>query len=164
MANKITERGLHVIKQWERFRANDYNDGAVKSKGFGHSQHLSTVPFDEGQPWTIEYASRVLLLDLEYFGGLLRPHIKIDIPDEIYSICLSLSYNKGVGRLIRSDEWKILHDGGEYHLERFCEAILKYAVHAPNKTTGEMEEKRGLRWRRIAEAGIFMQDRFKDYL
>jgi hypothetical protein len=84
---------------------------------------------------------------------------------------MSLSMNKGVGKpgnergLINSEAWKILHSNNEeYHLERFCEAILKYALIAPNKITKEPEEKRGLRWRREAEAGIFMQDRFKDYL
>ena len=164
MANVLTERGVHVICQWERFLANDYNDGAVKSKGFGHSQHLTTVPFDEGKPWTLEYATEVLLKDLDYFGSLLAPHLKIEVPDEIWAICLSLAYNKGVGRLVRSDNWKILHDGGEYHLERFCESILTYATQAPNKITGEMEEKRGLRWRRIAEAAIWLQDRHPNYL
>jgi GH24 family phage-related lysozyme (muramidase) len=166
LANKVTERGLHVIKQWERFRATPYHDGGtVKSIGFGHSNILAIPAFDETSVWTLEYASEVLeQIDLPYFGKLLEPHIKIDIPDEIYSICISLSMNKGAGRLVRSDEWKILHDGGEYHLERFCESILKYAIHAPNKITGEMEEKRGLRWRRIAEAGLYLQDRFPNYL
>lgn len=162
--NAVTERGLHVIKSWERHRPKEYPDGAVKSKGFGHSEHLTTVDFGYGVDWTEEYASEVLLLDLEYFGNLLLPHLKIEVPDEIWSVCLSLSYNKGVGRLVRSDNWKILHDGGEYHLERFCESILTYATQAPNKITGEMEEKRGLRWRRIAEAGLYLQDRFHTYL
>jgi hypothetical protein len=131
---------------------------------------MTTVPFDEGLPWSEEYAHEVLIKDLEYFGNLLLPHLKIEVPDEIWSIMLSLSYNKGVGKpggekgLINSEAWKILHDGGEYHLERFCEAILKYAIVAPNKVTGELEEKRGLRWRRIAEAGIFLQDRQVGYL
>ena len=165
MANQVTERGLHVIKSWERFRARPYHDGGtVKSIGFGHSSQLESYPFDENSEWTIDLAHDVLRGDLEYFGNLLRPHLKIEVPDEIWSICLSLSYNKGVGRLVRSDNWKILHDGGEYHLERFCESILTYAIEAPNKITGVMEEKRGLRWRRIAEAGIFLQDRSPDYL
>jgi GH24 family phage-related lysozyme (muramidase) len=176
LANKVTERGLHVIKSWERFRATPYGDGfdskgkPVKSIGFGHSSQLPTYAFADSAVWTEEHASKVLLDDLEYFGILLRPHLKIEVPDEIWSICLSLSYNKGVGKpggekgLINSEAWKILHDGGEYHLERFCEDILKYAIFAPNKVTGELEEKRGLRWRRIAEAGIFLQDRQVGYL
>lgn len=174
--NQITERTLHVVKQWERFRAKAYHDGFDKdgkpiySIGFGHSSQLKTFPFDENSVWTEEYATEVLISDLNYYGDLLRPHLKIEVPDEIWGVCLSLSYNKGVGipgnerGLINSDAWRILHDGGEYHLERFCEAILKYAVHAPNKVTGAMEEKRGLRWRRIAEAGLFLQDRQKGYL
>ena len=177
MANKVTERGLHVIKQWERFRAIDYHDGwtpggrPIISKGFGHSNLLETVPFEEGGSWTIEYAHDVLVNhDLPYFYGLLMPHLKIEVPDEVYSIFGSLAMNKGVGKLgnerglINSEAWQILHDGQEYHLERFCEVILKYAIIAPNKITKEPEEKRGLRWRRIAESAIFMQDRSKDYL
>jgi GH24 family phage-related lysozyme (muramidase) len=152
----ITERGIHVIKQWERFRAVPYGDGfdskgnPVKSIGFGHSNQLLTFPFDENSVWTEIYA-------------------QVPVPDTIWSICLSLAYNKGVGTpggekgLINSDAWKILHDGGEYPFERFCEAILKYAIIAPNKVTGELEEKRGLRWRREAEAGLYQQDRFMDY-
>jgi GH24 family phage-related lysozyme (muramidase) len=163
--NQVTPRGLHVIKSWERFRASPYRDGFTKdgelilSCGFGHSNQLTEPKFDESSVWTMEFASEVLLNDLAYFGKILKPHLKIEVPDTIWSVMLSLSMNKGVGRLIRSDEWKILHDGGEYHLERFCEAILKYAIIAPNKITGEPEEKRGLRWRRIAEAGIYLQDR-----
>lgn len=176
MANKVTDRGLHVIKQWERFRARPYHDGfradgsKILSIGFGHSNLLPHHAFDEGSEWTEDFAHDVLIDDLDYFGGLLRPHLKIEVPDAIYSVQMSLSMNKGVGMpgkekgLINSEAWQILHDGQEYHLERFCEAILKYAVHAPNKITGVMEEKRGLRWRRIAEAGIYLQDRFRDYL
>lgn len=172
----VTPRGLHVIKQWERERITEYPDGwtpsgrPIKSKGFGHSNMLATVDFDAIPVWTPEYAHEVLLLDLEYFGNLLRPHLKVPVPDTIWSICMSLSMNKGVGKpgnergLINSEAWQILHDGQEYHLERFCESILKYALIAPNKITQEPEEKRGLRWRRIAESGLHMQDRFEDYL
>ena len=165
MANKSTERGIHVLKQWERFRASEYPDGAVKSKGFGHSEHLTTVPFQHGVPWTEEYAHDVLVnYDLPYYGNLITPYLKIEVPDTIWDVIMDLTYNKGAGRLVRSDLWQILHDGGEYHLERFCEASLKYAIEAPNKITGVMEEKRGLRWRRIAVAGLYLQDRFPDYL
>jgi GH24 family phage-related lysozyme (muramidase) len=171
----ITERGIHVIKQWERFRATPYGDGfdskgnPVKSIGFGHSNQLLTFPFDENSVWTEIYAHEVLTSDLEFYEKLLLPHLKVPVPDTIWSICLSLAYNKGIGTpggekgLINSEAWKILHDGGEYPFERFCEAILKYAIIAPNKITGELEEKRGLRWRREAEAGLYQQDRFRDY-
>jgi hypothetical protein len=174
----VTERGLHVIKQWERHRAKKYFDGwtptthkEIFSKGFGHSNLLTNVNFDEHEDWSLEYAHEVLVNhDLPYFGGLLLPHLKVPISDHLWSVCMSLSMNKGVGKLgnerglINSEAWKILHDGQEFNSERFCEAILKYALIAPNKITKQPEEKRGLRWRRIAEAGIFMQDRFKDYL
>lgn len=140
-------------------------DGSkIMSIGFGHSNQLAHHAFDEASVWTQDYAHDVLIDDLDYFGNLLRPSLKIDVPDEIWSVCMSLSMNKGAKRLADSEPWQILHDGQEYHLERFCEAILHYATQAVNKMTGEMEEKRGLRWRRIAEAGIFLQDRFKDYL
>ena len=164
MPNTITERGLHVIMQWERFRAVPYHDGGtVMSKGFGHS-NIGDPSFDDS-PWTLEYATEVLSKDLEKFGKLLEPHLKVEIPDSLYSCILSLAYNKGVGRLVRSDQWKILHDtSDQYHKEAFCESILHYAIEAPNKITGEMEEKKGLRWRRIAEAGLFMQDRSENYL
>ncbi len=163
---KVTERGLHVIKQWERFRPKAYKDGIkVLSIGFGHSNILSTPVFDELSVWTEQYAHDVLLADLDYFGGLLAPHLKIKVPDTLWSVLMSLSMNKGVGRLVRSDEWKILHNVSDpYHKEAFCEAILKYAVAAPNKVTEVMEEKKGLRWRRIAEAGLYLQDRQEGYL
>lgn len=171
MANKVTERGIHVIKQWERFRPTEYGDGwttggrPIRSKGFGHSNLLTTVPFDEGVPWTEDYAHDVLVNhDIPYFGDLLRPHLKIEVPDEIWSVCMSLAMNKGARGLYTSEQWQILHDGQEYHLERFCESLRTYKIIAPNKITKEPEEKRGLRWRRIAEAGIYLQDRFPNYL
>lgn len=175
---KITARGLHVIKQWERYRAKKYFDGwtpttnvEIWSKGFGHSNLLTTVNFDEREEWSLEYAHEVLVNhDLPYFSALLLPHLKVPVPDTIWSICMSLSMNKGVGKpgnergLINSEAWKILHDSGEFNFERFCESILTYAIIAPNKVTKVPEEKRGLRWRRQAENGIFMQDRFMDYV
>lgn len=168
---KVTDRGLHVIKQWERYRAIPYSDGfksdgsKVYSIGFGHSNYLSNVTFTEGSIWTQEYASEVLLQDLEYFGSLLKPYLKIEVPDEIWSICMSLCMNKGAKALYTSPQWEILHGiEDKYHKDNFCESILKYGIHAKNKETGVLEEKRGLRWRRIAEAGIYLQDRFKDYV
>lgn len=172
MPNKVTERGLHVIKQYERFRAAEYGDGwttggrPIRSKGFGHSNLLETVPFDEGVPWTIEYAHEVLVNhDLPYFYNLLTPHLKIDVPDEIWSIFGSLAMNKGAKGLYTSEPWKILHDtSNKYHLDDFCMAILSHAIIAPNKETKVPEVKEGLKKRRVAEAAIWLQDRFPDYL
>lgn len=171
MANKVTERGLHVIKQYERFRAAQYGDGwtdggrAIHSKGFGHSNLLTTVPFDEGVDWTQDYAHEVLLKDLDYFGGLLLPHLKIEIPDEIWSVSMSLCMNKGARKLYESDAWKILHDtSNPYHKDDFCMAILNHALIAPNKITRLPEIKPGLQKRRVAEAGIWLQDRYPNYL
>ena len=165
MANKITERGIHTLKSWERYRATPYNDGkGVISIGFGHSSLSQIYPFTDISMWTIEYATIVLYADLAEISTRIDPEIKVEIPDDLYSCIMSLCYNKGVGRLIRSDNWKILHDTSDkYHKEAFCESILKYAIEAPNKVTGEMEEKKGLRWRRIAEAALFLQDRSQDY-
>lgn len=166
MANSVTARGLHVIKQWERFRALPYKDGMVMSIGFGHSSIMSTPAFNAKSVWTPDYAHDVLAnYDLPYFGKLLEPHLKVEIPDSLYSCIISLCMNKGVGRLVRSDNWKILHDTSDkYHKEEFCESILKYAIEAPNVQTEIMEEKKGLRWRRIAEAGLYLQDRSDNYL
>jgi len=174
----VTERGIHVIKQWERHRSGKYFDGwtptthqEIWSKGFGHSTLLATVDFDEREEWPLEYAHDVLVNhDLPYFGKLLLPHLKVPVPDNIWSICMSLSMNKGVGKpgnergLINSEAWKVLNEGGEYNFERFCDAVLEYALIAPNKITKEPEVKRGLKWRRQAEIGLFQQDRFTDYL
>jgi hypothetical protein len=174
----VTERGVHVIKQWERHRSKKYFDGwtptthqEIWSKGFGHSNLLTNVNFDEREEWPLEYAHEVLVNhDLPYFGGLLLPHLKVPVPNTIWSMCMSLSMNKGVGKpgnergLINSEAWKILHDGKEYNFERFCDAVLEYALIAPNKITKEPEVKRGLRWRRQAEVGLHQQDRFEDYL
>ena len=166
----ITERGLHVIKQWERFRATPYGDGydkagnPIRSIGFGHSDQLEHDTFDETSVWTEAHANAVLMNDIGYFGKLLLPHLRRPVPDAIWSVCISLAMNKGAKGLYTSAPWKILHDTGEYPFENFCESILKYAIIAPNKVTKELEEKRGLRWRRSAVAGIYLQDRFTDYL
>jgi GH24 family phage-related lysozyme (muramidase) len=168
LSNKVTDRGIHVIKQWERFRAIEYSDGIrpdgtpVLSKGFGHSDQLDTVPFSDPVIWTLEYASNVLVNhDLPYYGALLASETTIpEIPDSLYSCILSLCMNKGVNRLINSDQWKILLDTtNKYNKEDFCVSILDYAVH---NSKGEF--KKGLKYRRIAEAGLFMQDRFPDYV
>lgn len=166
--NTVTERGLHVIKQWERFRAIEYSDGVrpdgtpVLSKGFGHSNQLDTVPFNDPVIWTLDYASTVLSdHDLPYYGKLLMAETTLpEIPDALYSCIMSLCMNKGVRRLVESDQWKILLDtNNKWFKEDFCVSILDYAVH---NSKGEF--KKGLKYRRIAEAGLFMQDRFPDYV
>ena len=166
-SNQVTERGLHVIKQWERYRAAVYPDGVrvdgtpILSKGFGHSDQLNTVPFNDPEIWTLDYAGEVLKKDLEYFGALLAAETVIpEIPDALYSCILSLCMNKGVRRLVTSPQWQILLDTtNRYNKEDFCVSILDYAVH---NSKGEF--KLGLKYRRIAEAGLYMQDRFPDYV
>lgn len=166
-SNQVTERGLHVIKQWERYRASVYPDGVradgspILSKGFGHSDQLNTVPFNDPEIWTLDYATEVLKKDLDYFGALLKAETEIpEIPDPLYSCIMSLCMNKGVRRLVTSPQWQILLDtSNRFHKEDFCVSILDYAVH---NSKGEF--KLGLKYRRIAEAGIYMQDRFTDYV
>lgn len=166
-SNQVTERGLHVIKQWERYRASAYNDGIrsdgspILSKGFGHSDQLNTVPFNDPEIWTLDYATEVLKKDLDYFGALLLAETEVpEIPDTLYSCIMSLCMNKGVRRLVTSPQWQILLDtGNRFHKEDFCVSILDYAVH-----NSKGEYKKGLRYRRIAEAGLYMQDRFPDYV
>ncbi len=167
LLNKITDRGLHVIKQWERYRAIKYSDGVrpdgtpIFSKGFGHSNQLNTVPFDDPEIWTLDYASSVLAdHDLPYYGALLAAETTIpEIPDTLYGTIMSLCMHKGVNRLVKSDQWKILQDtSNKYNKEDFCVAILDYALY-----NSKGEYKVGIKYRRIAEAGIYMQDRFPDY-
>ncbi len=168
MSNTVTERGLHVIKQWERFRAIEYNDGVradgspILSKGFGHSDQLTTVPFNDPVIWTLGYASEVLAnYDLPYYGKLLLAETTLpEVPDTLYSCIMSLCMNKGVRRLVESPQWQILLDvSNKYNKEDFCMSILDYAVH-----NSKGEYKKGLKYRRVAEAGLFMQDRFPDYV
>lgn len=133
------------------------------SIGFGHSNILAKPAFDIDSVWTQDFAHDVLVDDLEYFGKLLAPHLKVEVPDTLYGVLMSLCMNKGVGRLVRSEQWKILHDtSDQYHKEAFCESILTYATEIT--VDGQIVKKKGLRWRRIAEAGIFLQDRSDNYL
>lgn len=166
--NTVTERGLHVIMQWERYRAIPYKDGVrpdgtdILSRGFGHSNQLNTVPFDSPDIWTLDYAKEVLRdHDLPYFGKLLAAETEVpEIPDELYGTIMSLCMNKGVSRLVKSDQWKILLDtSNKFNKEDFCVSILDYAL-----VNSKGEYKKGLKYRRIAEAGIYMQDRFPDYV
>ena len=147
---KITERGIHIIKQWERFRAKPYHDVSVMSIGFGHSS-LMEPAFTAGDTWTIEHAEEVLRdHDIPYFEKLILPHLTVDIRDELYSGIISIGFNKGAGRLVRSEEWKILHDTTDtYRQDNFAEAMLHYAVAVEDHTTHELTEKRGLRWRML---------------
>jgi GH24 family phage-related lysozyme (muramidase) len=167
LSRRVTERGLHVIKQWERYRAIEYKDGVradgtpVLSKGFGHSDQLNTVLFNDPIIWTMDYANEVLLKDLDYYSKLLAAETDIpEMSDHLYSCIMSLCMNKGVRRLVESDQWKILQDtSNKFNKEDFCVSILDYAVH-----NSKGEYKKGLRYRRIAEAGLYMQDRFPDYV
>jgi GH24 family phage-related lysozyme (muramidase) len=168
---QLTGRGLHVIKQFEGFMPTAYMDGfkpdgsKILSIGFGCSTLSGLFDIKEDSVWSEEFAHSELIRGLDIYGEALKPHLQIPVPDEIWSICLSLVWNKGVDRLVKSEPWEILHTPREdkRHLEYFCQSILNYATFAVNKQTGELEFKPGLFWRRIAEAALFFQDRRKGY-
>lgn len=136
------------------------------SIGFGHSSLLDTVTFDANSVWTLEYAEQVLREhDIPYYEKLVLPHLTVPIRDELYSGIISIALNKGAGRLVRSEEWKILHNmDDQYRQDNFAEAMLHFAVAVEDHTTHELTEKRGLRWRRVAEMGQYFADRMDGYL
>jgi lysozyme len=156
--NRILPEALELVKAWEGFHPTPYVDtGGGLTIGYGHSS-IGPPEVKADMKWTPEEAEAYLMTDLELVGKRLSKELKVAVNDYQWGALLSLAYNKGAGRLIRSEVWEVMHDRTiEYNMVKAGLKILDFAVTAEDKVTKQVREFVGLRARRVAEAALFLK-------
>lgn len=152
----IVPEGISLIKRWEEFRAEAYRDnGGAWAIGYGHST-LRLPVVNEGDVWTLEYATEMLEGDLAYLGNIIKRYITVPITPHEYTACCSLAYNIGAGAFKKSQVLSFINNTEiTYPKEKAARAFLDLNK-AKDKNTGEVREFLGLTIRRITESALFL--------
>ena len=144
----VNKAGLNLIKEFEGFRANAYDDGVgVMTIGYGTTARagvgINPVP---GMTISHEEAEWYLEKTLAKFADKIRPSITAPINENEWAAFLSLAYNIGPTAFNRSSALRHFNNGDKYLAAK---AILLW-----NKAGGKV--MRGLERRREAERKLFL--------
>ncbi len=138
---------LETIKHFEGFEEEAYLDPVgIPTIGYGHTNAAGTVTFNMGDAWTEEYATEVLLGDVQMFWDGLDDMIHVDLTACQHSVLTSWAYNVGLGAAERSTLVRILNQG-DY-------AGVPAQLMRWDKAGGQT--LRGLTRRRAAEADLWV--------
>ncbi|XP_021949986.1 lysozyme RrrD [Folsomia candida] len=111
------QAGLNLIKEFEGFRANFYQDSVgIRTIGYGHACHVSNcnVPLSGryAVPLTTTNGERLLQEDLQEFETCVRNAITFSsLNANQFSALVSFSFNLGCGSLRRSSLRTLLNQG-----------------------------------------------------
>lgn len=154
---QLLPEGIALVKRWETFVPDAYLDhGGKYAIGYGHST-IGPPAVKEGDKWTEDYATDVLVSDLSDVGIRLLKRITVPLNDYQYSALCSIAYNTGVNGLVNSRAITTLHDKTiTYPYEKCALELVDYAVSAKDKHTGIRRDFLGLKIRRITEAALFL--------
>lgn len=144
----INKAGIDLIKQFEGFRANAYQDSVgVWTIGYGTTAAagLGIVP-KKGMRISEEGATELLQAAVDKFAKQIRPKIKVAITENEFAACVSLAYNIGPGAFARSTVLRMLNNGDK---RGAADAFLMW-----NKAGGRVLA--GLTRRREAERALFL--------
>ena len=102
------QKVINLIKQFEGFRSSPYRcPGGRLTIGFGHIGP-DVVP---GLKVTEEEAEVLLRKDLELVERAMEPMIFVELSDNQFSACASLTYNIGISAFRHSTLLKKINDG-----------------------------------------------------
>jgi lysozyme len=105
--NKISDRGLDLLKQFEGVRLKAYRDPVgVWTIGYGH-----TITAEPGMRITREEAERLLRQDLERFEKAVRDRVMVPINQDQFDALVSFAFNVGVGAFRKSTLLRLLNQG-----------------------------------------------------
>jgi lysozyme len=161
MVRQINTDGLALIKQWEAFIPNAYDDADRSHKPVEKGQHIAgtlTIGYGHtgpdvfpGQVITQEQAEQLLYKDLAPAEQAVSNLVKVELNDNQFAALVSFAFNAGIGALRSSTLLKKLN-AGDY--ESIPSELAKW-----NKTTinGKKVTSGGLKNRRAAEAGLWVR-------
>lgn len=145
---KINNAGLELIKEFEGFEADSYQDPVgIWTVGYGTTR-AAAVGIDPkpGVSVTEPEGEYYLRLAVDKFASAILPKIKRPINQNEFSAFLSLAYNIGPGAFGRSSALKHFNAGDK---QKAADSILLW-----NKAGGRV--LRGLVRRREAEKALFL--------
>lgn len=158
----LCPEGILLVKGMERFKSEPYVDnGGALAIGYGHSTLRAPVVTPD-LVWTEEYASSVLLDDLEYCGKIIKKWINKELDPYQYTACCSLMFNIGPGNFKESSVLQFINnDIVTYPMEKAGKAFLELDK-AEDKNTKEVRSFLGLTVRRMLEGALFLTFKIKE--
>ena len=175
---QVTPEGIELIKHFEGLHDGDLHKIGLSPKmcpagvwtvGYGHALQdkygkplkgdlNKTVAYASCKDMTIEDADKLLAEDLAKFSAQLKPLIHIFCGDAMFSACVSLAYNIGVGAFAKSTVLREMNKGNK---QVAANAFLLW-----NKGTlpnGKKVVLAGLTRRRNAERALFLGQDYKQF-
>jgi lysozyme len=90
--------GIAIIKEWEKFYANAYDDGeGVWTIGWGTIKWDMKTPVKRGDKITREEADRQLLKEVHRIEDAINSTVKVPLTQCEFDSLISLFYNIGIG-------------------------------------------------------------------
>jgi lysozyme len=146
MVRSINDAGITLVKSFEAFRAEPYQDeGGVWTQGYGRTQGITA----DSQTITEAQACTWLAEDLQEFGNYVLHYIQTALSDNEYAALISLTENVGTGPLV-GGLGKVLNMGDK------AAAAQHFLLWDKETIDGELVEVPGLLRRRTAEQTLFL--------
>jgi GH24 family phage-related lysozyme (muramidase) len=151
--NVIRPEVIALCQRQEAFRATPYKDkGGRLAIGFGHSI-IGPPVVTPDLVWTYEYATHVLMDDLDLAGKHIVSHLDhgITLDDWQYSSLAMFAENIGLNAFDHSSVAQNLRDG---HMEMVPISMNMWSKY--HDDNGKLVDSNGLKKRRYLEAAFFM--------
>jgi lysozyme len=155
MQMKPSERLIDLLKEYESFSAEPYNDTAMNATiGYGHLMHLGPVNDEEKEiRWSLHQADIALRGTVEGVSDLLNKAIHVPVNQNQFDALVSWTYNCGPGAL-RQATW--LSKLNALHYDEVPEWLMKWNK-ITDPDTGLLEVDSGLTARREKECNLFKE-------
>ena len=146
--NKINNKGLNLIKEFEGLKTNAYRDAAnVPTIGFGHTKGVK-----DGDSITEQFATAMLDKELREYEGYVDQMVNVPLNENQHAALVSFVYNLGPTNLSQSSLLRELNNGNYNRVPSELKRWNKARVN------GELTELEGLTRRRQAEADLFDEE------
>jgi lysozyme len=144
---RVSERGVALIKSWERCRLEAYQDvKGVWTIGWGHTSGAGDPYVQEGMVITQERADQILESDLSKFENWVVSFITQRPTHGQFDAMVSLCYNIGPSNFHRSDVLRAFNEGD---VQAAADDFL-------NHDTSAGKHLPGLKHRRQDERALFL--------
>jgi len=151
MARKINETGIALVKQWEGLRTSAYQDAkGVWTIGYGHTNAAGKPYVHKGMKISPEEADAILIRDLRIYERAVEKAVTVPLSDNQFAALVSFTYNVGEENLRKSTLLKKLN-AQDY--DCVPTELIKW-------TRAGKKHLRGLKNRRVAEAGLWVKGEF----
>ena len=146
--NKINNKGLDLIKEFEGLKTNAYRDAAnVPTIGFGHTKGVK-----DGDTITEKFAEIMLDKELREYEGYVDQMVNVPLNENQHAALVSFVYNLGPTNLKDSTLLKRLNEG------KYEDVSAQLKRWNKARVNGELTELEGLTRRRKAEADLFNEE------